>query len=258
MATIIFLTLGAAAVAQNAQSPSFAEQARQALRRHDYANGLALAQKSSDQGDAAGEVLLGFIYAQGLGVSKDYARAMTLYRAAAEQGDADGQTKLGLMYNQGRGVPEDDAAAVDWYRKAAVQGNADAEHLLGLAYLGGDGVPKDYAQAMSWFKKAADQGIADAQIFIGSMYEQGQGVHRDYFEAIAWYRKAAEQGSEDAAKRLVAAERYVHANIPAALQFRCTLEGAPPIWKPNEENAAAKRYDDCLQKNLKRLGAEIK
>lgn len=253
-ALLLAICLPTMALAQSGSSASLADSARTALRRHDYADALTLAQRSSDQGDPAGSVLLGFIYARGLGVSKDYAKAIKLYRAAAERGDADGQTKLGLMYNQGTGVPEDDAQAVAWYRKAAEQGNAAAEHLLGLAYLGGEGVPKDYSQAMAWFRKAADQGSAESQLFIGEMYEIGQGVHRDYFQAFAWYRKAADQGLDEAQKKISSLRQDLKTVIPGPLAFRCFLNGA----LPGPDNASYARYLDCVASNLKRLGAELR
>lgn len=43
----------------------------------------------------------------------------------AEQGDAAGQVSLGQMYAEGRGgVPRDDGQTVQWARKAAEQGYA--------------------------------------------------------------------------------------------------------------------------------------
>ncbi len=51
-------------------------------------------------------------------------------RARAEAGDAAAQVNLGLMYANGDGVPQDDVEAVRWYRLAADQGNAAAQFNL--------------------------------------------------------------------------------------------------------------------------------
>jgi uncharacterized protein len=89
----------------------------------------------------------------------DYATAMRLWRPLADQGDAATQFYLGFMYQNGQGVSQDDAAAVSWYRKAADQGNTAAQSYLGFMYQTGRGVPQDDAAAASWHQKAADHGI---------------------------------------------------------------------------------------------------
>ena len=61
-------------------------------------------------------------------------------RQAAEQGDAAAQFSLGFMYHEGKGVLKDDAEAVRWYRLAAEQGIAAAQFNLGLMYSEGEGV----------------------------------------------------------------------------------------------------------------------
>ena len=95
----------------------------------------------------------------------DYATAVAglWYRLAAEQGDAAAQNKLGFMYANGEGVPEDATEAVRWYRLAAEQGDAIAQFNLGFMYANGEGVPKDAAAAARWYRLAAEQGDAGAQ-----------------------------------------------------------------------------------------------
>jgi TPR repeat protein len=59
------------------------------------------------------------------------AEAVRWYRKAAEQGNAAGQTNLGWMYAEGRGgLAKDDGEAVRWYRKAAEQGDPEARSKL--------------------------------------------------------------------------------------------------------------------------------
>jgi TPR repeat protein len=45
---------------------------------------------------------------------------------AADQGQARGQVNLGFMYENGRGVPQNYAEAYKWYALSAAQGFANA------------------------------------------------------------------------------------------------------------------------------------
>ena len=66
------------------------------------------------------------------GVPQDYAEAVRWLRLAAEQGDAAGQCLLGTMYRHGKGVPQDDTEAARWLRLAAQQGDRSAQYFLDL------------------------------------------------------------------------------------------------------------------------------
>ena len=138
----------------------------------------------------------------------DYATALREWRPLAEQGNAAAQYNLGYMYNFGWGLPQNDAEAMKWYHKAAEQGFADAQFRLGAMYFGGEryvlisfrhfkdekamdragpGVPQDYGAAVKLYRKAAEQGQVEAQGQLGAMYQHGQGVPQDYVKAHAWY-----------------------------------------------------------------------
>ena len=101
----------------------------------------------------------------------DYVTALREWQPLAEQGNAAAQNSLGWMYYKGQGVPQDDKAAEQWYRRAAEQGDADAQSNLGVMYVKGQGVPQDYKAAAQWFRRAAKQGDADAQSNLGVMYD---------------------------------------------------------------------------------------
>jgi len=96
-------------------------------------------------------------------------------RARADQGNAAAQFILGFMYSNGRGVAQDDAVAVRWYRLAAEQGHASAQRDLGHMYECGQGVGEDAAEAVRWYRLAAEQGVAEAQYDLGFMYGTGAG-----------------------------------------------------------------------------------
>ncbi len=130
----------------------------------------------------------------------DYAAAYREFLPLAEQGHAAAQFFLGFMYEEGRGVPQSDAQAVAWYRKAAEQGLADAQNNLGVMYHEGEGVPQSDAQAVEWLRKAAEQGWVLAQLNLGFMYYQGRGVPLDYVRAYAWFNLAAAQRIQEFAE----------------------------------------------------------
>ncbi len=189
--------------------------------------------QQAEQGDAAAQVALGFLYEIGHGVPQDYAQALVWYRRAAEQGDAAAQLTLGLMYEKGRGVPQDYAQAFAWYRKAAEQGDADAQFEISAMYFAGRGVPQDDAQAAIWLRKAADQGHADAQFEIGAMYFAGRGVSQDYVQAHVWFNLAASRAptAETRDKAVKARDRLGHIMTPDQLAEAQRLARE---WKPTK------------------------
>ncbi len=60
----------------------------------------------------------------------EYTQAVYWYRKAAEQGDDLAQVLLGYSYKKGEGVTQDYTQAVYWFRKVAEQGNIIAQAFL--------------------------------------------------------------------------------------------------------------------------------
>jgi TPR repeat protein len=90
------------------------------------------------------------------------ARVFAACRRLAEQGGAAEEAHLGFMYANGLGVAQDYAAAAKWFHKAADQGYATAQNNLGMMYATGQGVAKDLVQAYMLFDLSAAQGNASA------------------------------------------------------------------------------------------------
>ena len=167
------------------------------------------------------------------GIAQDYAAAVKWYRKAAEQGNAAAQFSLGWMYAKGFGVAQDDTESGKWWRKAAEQGDANAQSNLGWMYQNGHGVVKDDAEAVKWFRKAAERGNATGQSNLGWMYANGFGVAQDYAEAVKWYRKAAEQGDEDAEEALKCLGNGANRSAAGSGRKRQAEEQA---WKEADRN----------------------
>ena len=88
----------------------------------------------AEAGNAVAQYTLALRYDFGFsqGVLQDDAEALRWFRLAAEQGHAAAQYNLGFMYRTGRGVPENPGEAIRWWRLAAEQGNAGALDRLRL------------------------------------------------------------------------------------------------------------------------------
>jgi hypothetical protein len=184
-------------------------------------------QEEADQGIAAAQINLGWLYQNGEGVPKDLGRAAELYQKAANQGEPIAQNNLGELYRLGEGVPKDLAKAAELYQKAAEgfqkeadQGNAQAQLLLGVFYENGWGVPNDLGKARELYQKAANkghelaitqlkalQGNALAQFNLGLHYQKGDELPKDIAKARELYQKSANQGYEPAITQLKALSR---------------------------------------------------
>ena len=161
------------------------------------------------RGDADAQSELGGRYEAGReGVERDYGEAVTWYRRAAEQGHAAAQAFLGFLYSRGRGVGQDDAEAVRWYRRSAEQGHPLGQVNLGVMYSAGRSVGQDFREAVRWYRRSAEQGHPLGQNNLGVMYRDGRGVVQDYEESIRWFRRSAEQGNALAQTSLGAHVRH--------------------------------------------------
>ena len=154
-------------------------------------------------------------------------------RALAEQGDAEGQLNLGYRYSVGQGVSQDYAEAVRWYRLAAGQGNATAQYNLGVRYDNGEGVPLDYAEAVRWYRFAAEQGVVFAQIGLGSMYASGEGVPQNDVDAHMWFDLAVAQSSGEDRDSYVEARDAVAESMTADQIAEARRRAR--VWTPTPE-----------------------
>ncbi len=168
-------------------------------------------QQAALQGNANAQNWLGACYRDGLSVAIDDTLARRWFLAAAEQNEAYAQKNLGYLLKQGRGGSKDVQAALHWFDRSAKQGNAWGQLALAAMYYQGLGVEKDFSQAFYWYHLSAEQGNADAQEQLGFMLKSGEGSAVNIDEALAWYQKAAQQGQATAMYAL--ATLYGDANL---------------------------------------------
>jgi TPR repeat protein len=168
----------------------------------DYVKAREWYEKGAEKDNANAMVNLGLLYDNGEGVTQDYAKAREWYEKGAEKDNATAMVNLGWLYANGQGVTQDYVKAREWYEKAADKDNANAMVNLGLLYDNGEGVTQDYAKAREWYEKAADKDNATAMVNLGWLYENGQGVTQDYVKAREWYEKGAAKDNTDALTHL--------------------------------------------------------
>jgi uncharacterized protein len=174
------------------------EDAQAAHGRSDHATALRLWRPQADQGNAAAQYALGFMYDRGQGVPRNHAEAAKWWRLAADQGNTFAQFNLGALYDDGKGVPQNKAEALKWYHLAAERGNDGAQFSVGVLHFAGVAVSENRVEAARWFRRAADQGHIGAQVYLGLSYATGLGVPQDNIHAYMWLSLAAARSDQDA------------------------------------------------------------
>jgi len=86
---------------------------------------------------------------------KDFLTASRELHPLAEQGFAAAQAQLAFMYINGEGVPRSQKTGFMWLSRAAKQGNSRAHFYLGLMYTQGEAVPQDFVRAYMWMKTSS-------------------------------------------------------------------------------------------------------
>ena len=140
-----------------------------AYRADDVVTAMQYLEKAADQGHGDARVLLAYI----LDKAEENARAIELYRQAAEQGNPAGQLGLGQMYASGEGVQRSHETALEWIQRAVDKGYVPAiVHLAEIYEKGALGLPVDEQKSLMLWKKAATLGNEQAIKKVESMTKQ--------------------------------------------------------------------------------------
>lgn len=155
---LVLAALGAAGV--RAGPAEDTARAETLIRTDDMVTAMRLLRTAAGQNHAPAQARLGDL----LRSAEAYPEALELYRKAADQGDPAGEVGLGRMYADGYGVPRDAAKALELYRKAEARQHWPALDMLARAYRTGDlGLAKDLAKARELDERAkALQGAGGA------------------------------------------------------------------------------------------------
>lgn len=119
-------------------------QAETLIRGGDFVSAMNLLRKAAEQNHAPAQARLADL----LVVAEFNSEALALYQKAAAQGEPAGELGLGRMYADALGVPRDQERALELYRKAEARNYAPAVDALARAYRAGNlGLPKDLDKA---------------------------------------------------------------------------------------------------------------
>ncbi|MEE8334145.1 MAG: tetratricopeptide repeat protein [Alphaproteobacteria bacterium] len=141
-------------------------------------------------GQAASQLALGEMYAEGECVPENPAEALHWYLKAANQKLPEAMLKVGRCYAKGLGVDRNLERSLKWYHEAGAAGSMDAQHLLGTMYARGRSVPQDYEKSARWFLAAARSGDRRAELIYGQMLRDGRGVPKSTTKAYIWLLNA--------------------------------------------------------------------
>lgn len=169
--------------------------AYEAAQKGNHKKAVSLWTSLAEDGDAAAQYTLGWMFESGQGVKKNEHRAITWYTKAAHQGDVAAQYVLATIYKRGSTVKKDSKQAILWLMKAANQDHTLAQFELGMHFKNGLNTQVDHKKSLYWFQKAAMHNHISAQINIGKIYQSSKEIKVDYQKAIKWYRKAADQNN---------------------------------------------------------------
>jgi TPR repeat protein len=210
---------------------------------------------AAEHGFAQAQMLLGSLYAHGLGVAADAESAAVWMRRAEEQGYPHAACELGRLH----ATTGNRSEAIRCFRRGAAGDCSAAE--IGLARLLLDGpaaLAEPPEEAMVALRKASERGAAEAhlilatlherrgqmeaaleacraaamrrylpaQVRLGSLLSDGVSTRPDYVEAWLWFSLAAGQGDRMAAVQARSVERKLtpEQRADARIRLRQTEE----------------------------------
>lgn len=171
---------------------------------------LALLTTQAKQQHASSLCLLGFAYAQGLGVDVNLRQAFQYWTRAAALKDPIALCALAQLHKQGEIVVQDLPQAFALYQQAYASAELPlTQFLLGMCYLYGEGTSHQPQQALNLIQAAAQQQFAlhvteKAQVLysLGLFYADQLNPFADFVKAEQYLTLAAEQGETAAAREL--------------------------------------------------------
>ncbi len=164
----------------------------------------------SDRLDMQARMILGMLYAEGVGCEKNPKQALLLLSSAASHGNKEAAKQLGDIYLTGSIVEVDVELALENYRLAAKLGMTNAYESMGDVYHEGRLVPKDIVRAVELYDLAAAEGYESARAKATEIRETRERNYRqalaadgvDNTEAFRCYAISAEMGYVPAYKGL--------------------------------------------------------
>lgn len=129
---------------------------------------------------------------------KNYDEAFSLNKEYAEQNYIDSQTTLGFLYMNGLGVSKDFEKSERWLLKSKDNGSREAIYYLGALEMHKNNNKK----ALEYFITAANKGYVPAICRSGLFYKDGIATKKDINSAYKYLNQASELGNYRAKKEI--------------------------------------------------------
>ncbi len=134
---------------------------RSALGENDYREAYRYLSMASKIGWVDADVVLYFLYRDGLGVERDIQKAFEYLESAALRGSTRAMSILADNYLQGKFVERNPEKAFQWYFRSASVGNPKSQYQLAVMYDVGIGTEKDPEKALEWYSRYSSTLLND-------------------------------------------------------------------------------------------------
>lgn len=138
------------------------------------------------------------IRAEDYGYLKQY---HNLCKMLSDEGDMQARMILGMLYANGVGCKQNTDAALSYLESSAISGNAEAYRHMGDIFISGKLVERSVDKALGYYRCAADLGMTNAYETMGDIFRQGEIVPRDVSRAIELYDMGAKEGHTSAREK---------------------------------------------------------
>lgn len=132
----------------------------------DYQQAKSLAEQAVQRGSLAGKVTLARIFVNTQAGKPDYPRAITLLESASQDIESDSavdaQMLLGLIYANGVGAAQDDEKATFWFKRSSTLSRTGyAEFWAGMLFLNGEKgfIAVNKQRALQWLNLSCTEGF---------------------------------------------------------------------------------------------------
>ena len=137
-------------------------------------------------------------------MAQDYGYAVPYHNLAkmlSDREDMQARMILGMLYAEGMGCEQDANTALTLLESSAVHGNAEAYRRMGDIYVSGNIVERDVDKALECYKSAASLGMTNAYETMGDIFREGELIPRDVARAIELYDMGAKEGHSTAREK---------------------------------------------------------
>jgi TPR repeat protein len=199
-------------------------------KRGELDKALKLYKQTCDLNSSMGCSNLGYMYLNGLAITKDFTIARRCLQKSCDLNNSNGCLNLGVMYEKGLGAEANNSKALTVFDKACNLGtgfacaeasrvsyimgdehnatlfsvhgchlnNARACYALGYASDYGQGIMrKDRDEALIWYKKSCSLGLGRSCFVVAKRYEENS-IKQDKQKAKEYYEKACKLHDEKA------------------------------------------------------------